>query len=135
MASMADIREALAANLSALATAKQVSAYRLDNPTPPTLQVSGFAEMEPTTFHGGWTIEMIVQGFVGKTTDKGSQLLLDKWLAPWDDESVVAAIEADKQLGGAVSDLGVSRIDGSTIFTLPNGSTVFGSTWHVQVEI
>lgn len=131
---MKNIREGLAANLSSIPDC-QISAYRKDSPTPPTIQVTGFDEMTPTTFVGGFSILMLVQGFVGTVTDKGAQIRLDEWLFPAGDGSVWAAIESDKQLGGKVGDLAVTKCDGSIIYTLPNGSQVLGSTWHVQVEI
>jgi hypothetical protein len=136
---MSDIRAGLAANLRTVqdGTGKpQVNEYRLDSPSPPMLQVTGFDEMTPTAFQaGGYSIGMIVQGFCATVTDKGGQGRLDEWLFPTGTRSVWRAIESDRTLGGKVAALAVTSCEGSQIFTLRNGTEVIGSTWHVQVEI
>jgi hypothetical protein len=147
MAELEQIRQGLAANLRAIADC-QVSAYLLDNPTPPTLEVVGPDEATATTFgRASETLGMIVHGIAGLVSDIGAQKRLDRWWATSGAESVVAAIEADRQLtsrlleGGrvetgqtaAADTLVVLRKGGYQIFNLPGGRYV-GAEWTVQVE-
>jgi hypothetical protein len=133
---IADIRAGLAANLATVAESRQVSAYRMASPTPPSLVVVGFEEITPITFgRGGFEIPMLIQGLAGKSTDKGAQIRLDKWLSPNGDLNVWAAIESDQSLGGTVSAVTVLRCDGSQFIQLENGTEVLGSTWHVRIDL
>jgi hypothetical protein len=131
---MAAIREGLAANLSSLPDI-QVSPYRLPSPTPPTVQVTGLDEMEPTAMHaGGYTLVFIVQAFVGIPSDQGAQRRLDDFLYPTGPSSIWAALETDRTLSGAVASSAVIRNDGTQLLTVGN-TQMLGSSWFVQVEI
>lgn len=136
---MADIRAGLVTNLERIqdVTGKpQVNAYRMSNPTLPSVQVTGYETMEPITFHRGATsIPVIVQAFAANSTTRGGQELLDQWLFPTGSLSIWAAIMYDRTLGGKVDDLMVTSCDGSQIVTLDNSVEAVMSTWHVQVEI
>lgn len=136
MAEFSAIRAGIATNLRTLpgVSSEQVSAYRLENPTPPTLQVLGIDSMTPTAFgRGGFTSTWIVQGFVAKTLSRAAQERLDKWLHPDGTESVWAALETDDTLGGVIEQLTVISNDGLTEFQLPNGVELFGSTWTLEI--
>lgn len=132
---MADIRAGLAANLETLGTDIQVSPYRHPSPTPPTVQVTGLDEMEPSAMGGGsYSLTFIVQAFVGTPTDIGAQQRLDDFLFPIGDSSIWAALESDRTLGGAARSSAVIRNDGTQLLTV-NNVQLLGSSWFVQVEI
>lgn len=133
---ISDIREGLATNLQTVAESRQVSAYRMASPTPPSLIVVGFDEITPTTFgRTGFEIPMLIQGLAGKATEKGAQIRLDKWLSPLGTLDVWSAIESDQTLGGKVSAVTVLKCDGSQFIQLENGTEVLGSTWHVRIDL
>lgn len=155
MADLVAIRQGLAANLAAIEGC-QVSAFRLSQPTPPTLQVMGVDEVVYDT--GGFgrravyhhdTLKLIVHGFVGAVTDIGSQIRLGAWLASTGDESVKQALEADPTLtkrllfdGTIETDqtpqaetLRVIRYAGDLLVPLPNVGDVIGGEWEVEITI
>lgn len=119
MATLAQIREGLRANLAAnldlgANSAVQVSAYALSNPTGPYVQVFGPEEI---TFHramgnghADWT--MTVQVGVPLTLDRGAQELLDRMLESSGGASIRAAIESDTTLGGVVQQAIVTGVSG-----------------------
>lgn len=129
------IRAGLVTNLKTVAESRQVSAYRLEAPTPPALLVVGFDKMTPLTF-GRSTFELpfLVQGLAGAATEKGAQIRLDKWLSPLGALSVWTALESDRTLGGIVNDLVVTECDGAQFIETKHGEFL-GSTWHVRIEL
>lgn len=135
---LADIRTALVANIVATipASVAQVSGYKLPNPTPPAVLVTGWDMIERTGFGtSGIQIDVLIQALAGKPTDKHAQIRLDSWLSPVGATSLWAAIESDPTLGGKVSDVTVTRADGTQVVTLENGNEVLASTLHVQVDL
>jgi hypothetical protein len=150
MPDMEAIRRGLAGNLRTEISATrvpQVSPWRKDNPSTPSLQVSGFDTITPETFGApdeGIAIPMLIHCFVSSTLDRSSQANLDDLVF-----DVWAAILSDKQLTSrlldngtvqtgqdpAVDDLDVTACDGSQILTMPNGSEVLGSTFHVLLQL
>lgn len=138
MADLADIRVGLAANLAAIQAAEDctVSAYMLDNPSPPVLMVVGPDTIEyDLALHRGldhWTI--VIQGFTGIPSDQGRQERLDRWLAPFGATSVKAAVESDTTLGGIVAGVRVTDVEAYRDYAFQNGTRIlFGATWHVDV--
>lgn len=138
---MADIREGLKTNLETLQDGEgfpEVKAYRQASPRLPSIQVTGYDidAAQPTTFQsGGFTFGVLVQAFSGRANDQGAQERLDGWLYPTGADSVWAAIESDKSLGGKVDDLMVTSHDGTQIGVLDNQTEVLLATWHVQIEV
>jgi hypothetical protein len=130
---MAQIRVGLATNLQTLGDSRQVSAYRKQAPTPPSLMVTGFGPLAKTAF-GSWQIEFMVQGLAGAPTQESAQIRLDEWISPLGATSVWNAIESDKTLGGIVNNAIVTACDGAQFIETPGGE-VLGSTWHVQIEL
>lgn len=133
MATLTQIREGLAANLSSIKGC-QISAYPLDDPSPPTLQVNGpdVVEFDLAMRRGldDWT--MVVQGFTGAPEERGKYVTLDKWLEG--STGVKNAIESDITLGGIVHGARVTRIEAYRDFQLPHGGRVlFGALWFIQV--
>lgn len=135
MATLAQIREGLKTNLSAIEGC-QVSAYMLSNPTTPSLQVNGPDEITyDLSMHRGLDeMTVVVQGLVGSPTDIGRQVVLDEWLAPNGSKSVKAAIEADHTLGGLVAGARVARVSGYRVYALPNQGATLGAEWFVDIH-
>jgi hypothetical protein len=132
MASMKNMREGLAANLGAI-PGMQVSAYMLSNPTPPAAHVLPAEITYDTAMRRGQDVWFFtVQVFVSLTTDIGAQKLLDKMLASSGSDSVKAAVESDRTLGGACDDLRVVSMGGYEIFVLGERQ-LLGATWRVEV--
>ena len=142
MADIDAIRAAIASRLSTLVgNTGQSSAYALDNPTPPCLQVVGIAATSyDLTFQRGTDeILMTIQGIAGNTVDKAAQILLDNWLDTTGSTSVKAAIETERTSGGAVTLGGIvsyCRVTGTTgsrISKLPNGTDVWFAEWTLEI--
>lgn len=133
MATPASIREGLKTRLDTIA-GLQASAYMLANPTPPAAHVFP-AEITYDQAMGrgqdGWM--MTVQAFVGFATDIGAQKRLDKLLASSGADSVKAAIEGDRTLGGVVQHLRVTRAGGYQIFLVEGRAPVLGAEWTVEI--
>lgn len=145
----------MAANLDALRSAGhvgQVSPFLLDNPTPPALMVAGVSEFEYTTFGSpevppGMRWQILIEACVGKTSDVGSQKILNALLAPTGSSSLVAAVEADGALTSRLNEEGTLRTDqeaaaefvsfseyrGQVNFVLENGIRVLLATWAFEV--
>lgn len=136
MGDMAAIRAGLAANLSSIENV-QISPYMLSNPTPPAIHiVPGSTEYHATMGSGGseWW-EFTVQAFVATANDVGAQMRLDRMLDSEGAESVFAAIESDRTLGGECDDLIVTTRTGYQIFAPDGRGEVLGAEWTVRVFI
>lgn len=129
---LSDIRAGIAANLSLVYTNVQVSAYMLEAPSPPTLQVKGPDDVEYMQALGpgmsGWTI--VIQGFAGTAFSQGAQVTLDEWVQS---DGVRAAVEADRSLGGKVQDCVIERCRHYGMFHLPSGMSFLGAEWTANV--
>lgn len=134
MASLTDIRVALAASLGTAISGLQASAYMLANPTTPHAHVlPGEVEYDKTLQRGLDELFLTVQLIVGTPSDMGAQMVLDEFL---DDgpRSVKTAIEADPTLNGACSDLHVQGASGYRVYTFGEGRPpALGAEWRVRV--
>lgn len=157
-AALADIRSALAANLEALRTAGvvgQVSAYLLDNPTTPSVQVAGLVQDGAEYDAGGFTDppavawHLSIEAVLGAVSDTASQDVLNDLLAPTGSTSLRAAIEANQTLTSryvestrtvttgqtALADyVHLARYRGQSRHTFPNGSEMLLAAWEVLVQ-
>ncbi len=136
MSGLTAIREGLAANLATL-TGCQVSAYLETAPVPPTLHVfpdsADGVDYHQAMRNGQVTWVLAVQG-IAAGSDRGAQQQMDKWLAPSGTDSVFAALESDKTLGGAAMDVTVTGNSGYQPYVNPStGNTVVACTWRVEV--
>ena|SRR6266542_2531267 len=104
MATIAEIRAGLAANLSAAYGANlEVSPYVLGQTTPPSMQVvPGEINYDQAMRRGLDILEFFIEIVVGSAMDQGAQVKLDTYLAPTGSSSVKTAIESDPTLGGKV---------------------------------
>lgn len=130
MATLADIRAGLAANLGAIPSL-QVSAYALANPTPPCVEiVPSLIEYDRALKRGAdqWTVTVRV--FVGLASDIGAQQRLDLHLASSGQDSVKEAVESDATLGGAVADLRVRSASGYRVY---GDGRLLGAEWEVEM--
>lgn len=132
MASFTDIREALAATLATIPDLHE-SAYMLANPTPPSAEilVTEGAEYDMTFHRGIDPLVFTIRVLVAFTSDIGSQKRLDKMRDPSGVYSIKAAVEADKTLGGLVSDLRVTEFGPDQVFDGP--VMLLGCDWRVEV--
>lgn len=133
MASLTDIRVALADNLSSIAGLQQ-SAYMLSNPTPPTAEVMPSSiRYDRSMARGLDTHNLTVRVLVGQSSDRGAQKRLDGFLAGSGATSIKAAIESDTTLGGAASDLRVMECSGYRVYGREGNASVLGAEWQVEV--
>lgn len=135
MSLLGDVRAGIAANLDSIEDV-QISAYVLSNPTPPVIWVR--PRPESSTYHramgdGLSELVMLVQAYVGTPTDVGAQKHLDRFLDLTGPDSVKAAVESDKTLGGVADDLVVQECTGYLEYQRPDGSTALGAEWQVLV--
>ena len=111
MSVLADIRAGLRDNIKANISDWQVSPYRLASPVPPGIMIVR-GEIRPhMTMQSGLTeYHMRVLAFVADASDaRMTQIHLDALLDPSGPDSMIAAIESDKTLGGVADDLIVQR--------------------------
>lgn len=82
MASLADIRRALGANLRLVLPADEghVAPYFLPAPKVPALQVVGAVAHESADFGGGHRYEVAIEGIFGLVVDRASQMRFDSWI-------------------------------------------------------
>lgn len=133
MADYTAIREALAANLTAV-TGLQETPYMLSRPTPPVAEVvPGPIEYDQTYGRGEDELRFTVRVMVGKVTDRGSQKRLDRMLAPTGTDSIKTAVESNPTLGGLIDDLHVTGASGYRQFRREGGSPLLGAEWTVRV--
>jgi hypothetical protein len=132
---ISQIRAGIVANIKAVVgNTSQVTPYKSQSPTPPTIQVTGFGEIIKVAM-GSWEIDnFLVQGLAGAPTQESAQMRLDTWLSPLGATNIWTAIESDKTLGGIVNNAIVTRCDGAQFIETPSGE-VLGSTWHIQIEL
>lgn len=142
------IRRGLAANLRTVPDC-QVSAWLLDNPTGPSLQVAGFDEIDYLQdFGAGSTLRMLIEGAVAGGISRAAYTQFDKWLLRGTEDSVVDALLADRQLTkrlrdngtvqtgqpAACQDLIVTRFRGYRFVRTRDGSTeVLVGNWAIEL--
>jgi len=138
VASLADIRAGIAANCSAV-SGIQVSPYLLANPTTPSAHIfpepTDPIEYDVTMGRGTDKIILIVQVFVAFTTDIGSQVSLDEYLAGSGARSFKQAIESDPTLNATGEDLRVTGVTRYQRYVLPSGGECLAADFRVQVLV
>ena len=133
MADLGDIREGIAENLSTIPDI-QVSAYVLSNPTLPCAVVfAGPTEFDKAFGRGLDTLVFMVRVVVAAVSDISAVVNLDPYLAGSGSRSVKEAIESDKTLGGACSDLRVTGTEGEQVYALEGRPPALGAEFRVEV--
>lgn len=135
MASLTDIVAGLAGSLqAALGAEMQVSDVVLASPTPPTAQIVPATVDPHLAMGGGDEVFLAVQAFLAAVTDVGAQRQALRFFDETDPLYMVAAIERDRELGGACSDLIVQRAAWRYWRDLPDGPAV-GGEWTVRILV
>jgi hypothetical protein len=139
VATVNQIREALAANLAGL-TAEQHSAYLLTNPVTPALMImpgppggGDFTEYHQAMQDGLSFMTFTVRCEVAVGLDVAAQQTLDNYLDVRAGSSVKAAVESDRTLGGLVSDLIVRRSVAGLVSSSDGSSQKLAAEWEIVV--
>jgi len=131
---MADIRQALADNISRNITSLTVYPSLRAAPALPCAQITrGPIEYQVAFNDGLHRPDFIVTVYVPLQNDVLAQQNLDAYMEVDGADSIKAAIESDCTLGGLVQDLDVVSATGEQPYTTAAGAQVLGTDWTVQV--
>lgn len=133
MASLADIRAGLKANLTA-AGFTNVNLYTVSNPTPPLIELD--IDEEGVDYDGALRrghdeIHMIVRVVLPES--ESSQVSLDTYIDGAAGTDVKTALEADPTLGGAAQVSHVTGVVPRRWKSDTTGGLLFGAEWSVRV--
>jgi hypothetical protein len=139
--SIADIRSAVADALkAAFLTGKpnadqwQVSAYMLAQPSLRSIDVSPTGVAYDLAMGGGLDrVSLRVRAMVPSTSDIGQQDLIDTMIDPGSANSMKRALEADRSLGGKVSDIHVISASEYKLYDVQGATPWLGIEWDVEV--
>ena len=128
-----EIRNGLAANLATI-DGVQISAYALQSPAPPTIQIlPGGIDYTITMGPAGFQhYAMTVQAFAAFGNGETGQRLLDGLMAMTGATSVNTALESDQTLGGFADQVDVVTCSGVSVATI-GGMDVLLIEWTVNV--
>jgi len=134
VAALADIRAGIAANIRASFPDAQCTGYNIANALAPAFEV----ELDRIVYDRAMSRGLdewffTIRGFAASGTDKASQMRLDPWLSSTGAESVKAALESDRTLGGKVSDAHVVGMAKMAVFTAAGSTDLFGAEWTLRV--
>jgi hypothetical protein len=134
VAALEDIRAGIAANLKTSFPDVNITGYNIVNALAPAIEV----ELDRIVYDAAMGRGMdewwfTVRGFAKSGTDKAAQMRLDAWLASTGAESVKAALEVDRTLGGVASDSRVIAMGKIAVFTVEGGASFFGAEWTLRV--
>lgn len=131
--SLISFAEAVVANLGTIPDC-QKSAYFLANPQYPTLQVVPGPTQYDQAMHRALDLTTLtIQARVAWNNDVGSQKNLYRFLEPVGEDSVKAAVESDKTLGGLCDDLHVTEASGVQLMVPSTGSAELIVEWTVVI--
>ena len=132
MPSLSDIRTGLATNLGTI-TGLRTSAFVPDEPKPPIAIIFPDNISFDTAFNRGLdTYTFSIQVIVSKVSDRNAQSNLDAYCNPDGAQSIKAAIESDRTLGGLIQDLRVTEVRDYRAATI-NENTYLTVTFVVTV--
>tara|TARA_R110000868_G_scaffold121118_4_gene321423 strand:+ start:1900 stop:2307 length:408 start_codon:yes stop_codon:yes gene_type:complete len=110
MASVAELRTGLAANLATI-TGLRTAAKVPDDPKPPVAIVLPQSVTYDNAFGAGMTTyNFSVLLLVSRVSERTGQDTLDSWVSSTGSNSIKLAIESDKTLGGTAYDVRVSEV-------------------------
>jgi len=129
-------RAGLAANLATIPNVT-ISPYVLINPTPPIVWIRPAPDIL-VAYHqamrdGVEIWHLMVQATSGALDDVTAQQMLDALAASSGSSSIKQAVEADRTLGGHCQDLVVVECRNYVEFARPDGSTLIGAEWGVEI--
>jgi hypothetical protein len=127
MASLSDLREGIAENLSNI-VGLRVSSFVPDNPNPPMAVVSPQSIEYHKSFANGFnTYNFTVAVFVARVSERTAQNNLDAYCASTGSSSIKSAIESNRTLSGRAYDLMVSGMSNY-------GSVIIGDNTYLTAE-
>jgi hypothetical protein len=133
VAALEDIRAGIAANLRTSFPDVNLTGYNIVNAIAPAIEV----ELDRIVYDSAnargldeWFFT--IRGFAKSGTDKAAQIRLDAWLDSTGAESVKAALEVDRTLGGVANDAHVVTMAKIAVFTAGDTS-FFGAEWTLRV--
>ena len=135
MASIADIRAGLKANLVA-AGFTNVNLYTLSNPTPPCMEIDlapDGVDFDGAMRRGHDTITMLVRAVLADSSDYGAQVTLDTYIDGAAGTDVKTALERDLTLAGAAQALQVTAAQPRRWKSDTTGGLLVGVEWTVVV--
>ena len=133
MAYLADIRAGIAAAIKAAHPQSTCTGYLLESPVSPAFEVEFAGINYDRSMNRGldeW--RFTIRGLASSTVlDIGAQQKLDNWLASTGPESIKAALEDDKTLGGTVGNAWVERVGPVRQFEPISspGTKYYGAEW------
>jgi len=132
MASIGTIRAGIATNLGTIAGLR-TSAWVPDQINPPIAVVKPESISYDTAFGRGLdTLEFSVLCIVGRVEERTAQATLDAYCATTGTASIKAAIESNRTLGSAISDLRVTEMRNYTSLSVGD-VTYLAAEFVVQV--
>jgi len=127
MASLSELREGIAENLSTI-VGLRVSSFVPDNPNAPMAVVSPQNIEYHKSFANGFnTYNFVVAVFVARVSERTAQNSLDAYCASTGSSSIKSAIESDRTLAGRCFDLVVSDMSNY-------GSVIIGDNTYLTAE-
>lgn len=132
MASLTDIRAAIAAKLVAAVDDAQCSGYVLASPTPPFFDVDladPALDYSLAANSGAHEWHFVVRGVAQESIDVAAQQSLDAWV---DSDLIKNALEADQTLNGTVSAVFVEQLSGYRQIAISN-TLYLAVAWAVRV--
>lgn len=127
MASLSDLRDGIAENLSTI-VGLRVSSFVPDNPNPPMAVVTPQSIEYHKSFNNGFnTYSFVVSVFVARVSERTAQANLDAYCASTGSSSIKSAIESDRTLSGRCFDLIVSDMRNY-------GSVIIGDNTYLTAE-
>jgi hypothetical protein len=110
MATIAEIRDGIAANLATIAGLRTTTTIP-DNPQPPVAIIQPSSISYDRTLQRGLDeYNFVVTVIVGRASERQAQRLLDLFCAGLGSSSVKTAIESNRTLTGLIQDLRVSAM-------------------------
>lgn len=130
---LAAIRTGLTTNITAVVTDAIMTGYLVTPPTDVCFEIDTITNTEITFSRGLDEIELVVRGIIKAGEPDEAQKRIDNWLDGTGGESVKAAIETDKTLGGACDTCRVTSWRGPLRFGADPNTLWLCAEWTVQI--
>lgn len=134
MASITELREGIASNLSAISGLRTTTNFVPDNINPPYAIVAPNTVDFDQAFHGGLaTYNFTITVVVGRVDTRTAQNSLDAYCAPSGASSIKTAVESDRTLGGNAFDCRVTQMRNYGTIVL-NENTYLAAEFDLVVQ-